>query len=582
MRRTALCAVLLSCVTAVGMLGGCGGAAAGTGAQAPAQEEAPQEETASPEQEETAGAEQEEPGKAPETEVEQNVSASGQYKGQDGSSGEPAANTAETTGDETQSGQEGGMSVGTAGNDSGIVIEDAAYVMIYNPNIYDQNNSLKNYISSLNTGDLSKQIVVTMNRGDGLEEPEYEYPMLLSQEEISKGYVVSKSESLMQRADGLDPVHSEGETYDFFCFSTDMSSRIQKTFECTYEGEKCYIWVLDGCISDENAQMLGEEFDNKIYEMDTEAFGPARFMQNGGKLNILFYPMAPGLGGFFCAADLVSEEDLEEIPERERYGYNIGHAIINVNSDMMEADPDFVKSTLAHEFQHLIVGSDYYASENTPYMRSWLNEAMSAYAEDYVYPGIKVRNGYNYALYASNNFRTGQSLYNFETANDVNIGAYGAVFLFSKYLNEHSDNNVYQKLHEYWRASDSADLTEAEALFNSVTDEFREEIDGKYTYPDLVEQRFDSDEEEWMSKLTMDYFIETLDLNFSQLAERGAFIRWLMLYKEINRQRIQGGGRIVVATENGSYAVPADADKGLVYIALDKEFKMTSDPIVVD
>lgn len=280
--------------------------------------------------------------------------------------------------------------------------------------------------------------------------------------------------------------------------------------------------------------------------------------------------------------DLVSEEDLGEPSEAEQYGYNVGHAIINVNSKMMESNPEFVKSTLAHEFQHLIVGSNYFASANAPLMRSWLNEAMSAYAEDYVYPGIKVRNGYNFALYASNNFRTGQSLYNFETANDVNVGAYGAVFLFSKYLNEHSDNSVYTRLHDYWRAQDRADLTEAEALYHSVTEGFREEIGEKYAYPELVEMRFDSPEEEWMSKLTLDYYIETLDLNFSQLADKGAFVRWLMLYKEVNRQRIQGGGRIVVATENGSYAVPADADEGLVYIALDEEFKMTSDPIIID
>lgn len=53
----------------------------------------------------------------------------------------------------------------------------------------------------------------------------------------------------------------------------------------------------------------------------------------------------------------------------------------------------------------------------------------------------------------------------------------------------------------------------------------------------------------------------------------------LMLYSNAVPADIEGGGRIVVATQNGSYTVPSDADQGLVYIGLDQNFNVVTDPV---
>ena len=53
-------------------------------------------------------------------------------------------------------------------------------------------------------------------------------------------------------------------------------------------------------------------------------------------------------------------------------------------------------------------------------------------------------------------------------------------------------------------------------------------------------------------------------------------MRSAMLYTEMAPVEIEGGGRILVATQNGSYQIPVDADWGLVYIGLDENFNVVA------
>ena len=46
-----------------------------------------------------------------------------------------------------------------------------------------------------------------------------------------------------------------------------------------------------------------------------------------------------------------------------------------------------------------------------------------------------------------------------------------------------------------------------------------------------------------------------------------------LLYDEINPADIQGGGRVIAATMDGTFEIPDDADYGLIYIGLDADFK---------
>ena len=52
-----------------------------------------------------------------------------------------------------------------------------------------------------------------------------------------------------------------------------------------------------------------------------------------------------------------------------------------------------------------------------------------------------------------------------------------------------------------------------------------------------------------------------------------------LLYDELDGANIEGGGRIIIATKDGKFSIPDDADKGLIYIGLDKNFNVVTDPI---
>ena len=46
-----------------------------------------------------------------------------------------------------------------------------------------------------------------------------------------------------------------------------------------------------------------------------------------------------------------------------------------------------------------------------------------------------------------------------------------------------------------------------------------------------------------------------------------------LLYDEINPADIEGGGRVIAALKDGEFKFPEDADEGLIYIGLNKNFE---------
>ena len=453
-----------------------------------------------------------------------------------------------------------------------------SFVLIYNPNLYHEEDSIWSMLHFRNTGDFQSQILTGMRRADTVSD--IEVPAVLSQGTIDGDIELDDYEREGAKAGGLDPVYSLGDEHEFYCGVDDINSRTPASFTCVYEGEHCYVWSLDNsAISDADAEEMGQEFDDVIYEKDVEAFGPGRFTENGGKVNMLFYDMPSQYGGFFCMYDIFAGTEATEA-QKASYGLNTDHAIIHINAARVQDSPDFVKSTLAHEFQHLICASDYFYYAGTPKMRTWLNEAMSAYAEEMVYPGIKEAGYYNQFMYLSDNFRTGQSLYNFDTMWDDYIGAYGAVYLFSQYLAQNAGEDVFSKIHEFWRTSYSADINEAMAIAKAVPDDFYRRIDEEYKYPSSLSASFESAEDEWMSKLTLDFFITTLSTELAGLQQYNDQVHAIMLYTQVNPQDIQGGGRMIVATGNGSYDIPDDAGEDLMYIGLNDDFEIVTDLVI--
>ncbi len=467
--------------------------------------------------------------------------------------------------------------------------DDIAYVLIYNPAGWDEEKSDgmgKDTNEKLTTGTLETQIDANMRVRAGFEDEEPEFTFIAQTKftGLPEGKELNPE---FVRAGGLPDLYDVGDTSDFY---VGISDRRLESLTCMYVGESCYVWALNGCISEAQAQRYGKEFDEVIYPADTEIYGSARFVEDGGKVNVLYYDFGSSESsvlGFFSMGDLYASEELGNTPDErntliQRYKLNTDRAIINVNAIACSnpAHEAIVFSTQAHEFQHLICFTDYFESYygsrglngGTP--DTWLNEAMSGYIEEKLYPGVKLSEGHYGALESSGLIRHGQSLYNFYTANVLNIyqdiGVYGSVFLFSNYLENENDSQVFHRIHDYYRAGTNSDTSTAAALYSSVGDSFRDQIDKRYSFP--AELKFASEAQEWTSKMALDYYLSLLSYDSSDPDSYANVRAGTLLYDELDPTLIEGGGRVLVATLDGSFTIPDDADYGLIYIGLDKSF----------
>ena len=442
-------------------------------------------------------------------------------------------------------------------------LNNVAYVMIYNPDVYDEQSDVN---LDLNTGSFGSMIDISAVKADELA-PESTRPIRpMSQAELNAGFDLPISD-LGQKAGGLVPVYAVGDTHEFYYGQP--GNRNQATFVCRYAGTHGNIWTIQGdsSMTDEQVAYYGNEFDNTIYDADVNAFGEPRYADEGGKINLLFYEMQPYLWGFFWMGDLYTTGECSA-DVVETYGVNLDHAILNINvlHTSFDEDRDVMCSTMAHEFQHLICGTD--VLESGVYCHSWFNEAMSGYIEEQLYPGVKE---WDYLSFSESDLiRHGQSLFNFDTDVDTeDFGVYGSVYLFSEYLAKLAGKQVFRDFHDYWRNSYSLTLSEGEALQACLSDAAKSTVD-QIHFPG--QPFFASEDDEFLSKLALSFYLSLLERGDDSPEAYQNIVSQTLLYDEINPADIEGGGRVIAATLDGTFQIPDDAEDGLVYIGLDENF----------
>lgn len=360
-----------------------------------------------------------------------------------------------------------------------------------------------------------------------------------------------------------------GDTCTFFAQPEETYKYQYGTFTCLYSGTHCRVWGF-GYSDSATAAAMGQAFDNVIYPGDTKAFGTARYIKDGDKLNILVYPMySTGLCGFFRPIELLTAD---ELGSSSQY-YNHDAAVIHINS--FHCSPSRYQSTglvtLAHEYQHLICMSSCLLGngrEQLKMMSTALNEAMSAAAEEWIYPGEMTELGYVSRDYnESGLIASGQSLYNFTTTSG-DIGVYGQALLYSEYLKKQAGTGVFRAIHDYWRTAPASVLTDADALYNAFPQQVRDAIDAHVTYNSDISYLCGDEAEQFMSKMNLAYQIATV------LQEPSGIYSTTSVCSEADPRLytgsgcyIEGGGRLLFATADGnSYTVPAGASSRLIYV----------------
>ena len=455
---------------------------------------------------------------------------------------------------------------------------DVSYVLIYNPKGYseEQKTTYIDLNPSSSTGSFGSQIDPTMKRGEELKEDDIKM-LTIAQTNPFEGIDMSAIDLSGNRADIMITPYKVGDSHDFYCGS---GSRSKATFNCVYAGSKCNIWTNEDLSSYNDAiDRLGNKFDNEIYDADVSLFGSARFADNGGKVNLLVYDFGYNsryIAGFCTIFDMFSSGECSTY-EAVAYGLNLDHTIVHINALYLGV-PEFeqsVYSTAAHEFQHQICFTSYFENGGNYLCGTWLNEAMSGFIEEYLFSGIQEEDGRYDNLGGSQLIRRGQSMYDFTTSN-TDIGVYGSVFLFSEYLYDLGGTDAFSNIHKQLRRATKT-ATDAKLLYKSFSSDVIEKIDGVISYPAGFLSL--SKEDEWLSKLILSFYITLLEDTEKTPEVIKKLDAMTLLYDEINPTDVFGGGRVIVATKDGTYKVPSDAEKGLVYIGLNENFEIITQPL---
>ena len=111
-----------------------------------------------------------------------------------------------------------------------------------------------------------------------------------------------------------------------------------------------------------------------------------------------------------------------------------------------------------------------------------------------------------------------------------------------------------------------------------MTQEEIDQVNGIVEYPDSIV--FETEAEEWMSKLTLAFYLAMLENSEGGPEAYSNVDPQSLLYDRMGAARIEGGGRIILAVTNGEFQIPADADPGLIYVGLDANFRPVT-PVIV-
>ncbi|MEA4806855.1 MAG: hypothetical protein VB113_13380 [Acetobacterium wieringae] len=247
-----------------------------------------------------------------------------------------------------------------------------------------------------------------------------------------------------------------GNTRSFIVDKKSESNPSTINGRCAYNGTNVQVWVDTAGdakvkLTDGQAELIGKEFDSKIYSLVTNNFGAAPNVDGDGKIAILCFDIADtynGLGtgytaGFFYGGDLYKNDQLQKknSNEMEIFYADTYPTMIKDPQNPVYNDPDVTKvySTLAHEFQHMVnFNQNYLVEGEQKEMDTWLNEALSLAAEQ-MYNGTQTNRITYYN--SSTAIQNGHSLLSWQNGSEV-LANYSLSYLFSQYLRTQVDQKL--------------------------------------------------------------------------------------------------------------------------------------------
>lgn len=453
------------------------------------------------------------------------------------------------------------------------------YVVAYNPSTAVS--------GSLSTGNMTGLIETEVGGAKAVPAADPYAPYMIDVDAQLAGRAMPGLEKLPVPENGTRASYNVGDTRTFMIMNYSPAGMFME-FKVLYKSEHAYVWTptstaenvypLDS-IDPDYARMAAEMFDSK-FDLMQSSFGDHDNGSSGdGRLNLLYYNIDDGwepgqgyIGGYFYALDL----------------YTAGMPILNIDTypgvarpssdGGMISDISYTYSTIVHEYQHLICFSQCGAAD------TWINECMSAAAEEICFPGSSVYpriqswtdHYYSQAQDWDNppeevEYIPEYSLYNgysmYDWSNDLPtddlLVLYAQVSLFAQYLYSRFGNTVFHSIMDNMSTGgglsapnsfQSICLAATGVEPSELVKNFRvalyantspDEYGGIYSFS--MQPGYDPDEY---------YGVQDLYDLLCPVVFTGASCS------------IKGGGAICIKPTGGVYYPPSDAASGLVYVGI--------------
>ncbi len=352
------------------------------------------------------------------------------------------------------------------------------YVVIYNPSTSSSSTAATGNMSGLIETDVGESAVgFTPERNIADRAYRIDVDPEMTEQSEKEGFT-GKPEF---DGAGIAVSFNVGDTHTFQLNSTYCplpSTNVQ--FKVLAKGEHCYIWTptstaenvypLDS-IDESFGEAAAAEFDSKFDLMQSSFGNHSNGSQGDGRLNILYYNIddgwQPGQGyvaGFFSQSDLY----YNGMPVLNIDTYPGVYYINTAGEEIIDLESTY--GTMVHEYQHLINYSETGGTD------TWINESMSAAAEEICYPGSsigpRVQSWQNYKFSVNNDWlnppaeyeynsafslHKGYSMYSWSNYLEMNdrLALYAQVAFFSQYIFTQHGNPTFRALLERMAAGDS-------------------------------------------------------------------------------------------------------------------------------
>lgn len=459
---------------------------------------------------------------------------------------------------------------------------DGEYVLIYNPTT----SSI-----SVGTGNMSGLIETTV---EPYSKPVSETPDSDEPIRIDVDPLIAAENAERPKIDppsGSKASYNVGDTKTF-TISNYSPGPSSLTFKCVAKGDHCYVWTpaqnlnnyytLDS-IDPAYPQMVCDEFESK-YEQMRSSFGEHNVGSQGdGRVNLMYYNIDDGftpgsntgyVAGYFSSYDFYSNGlpmiHIDTYP-CVYYVNTAGEAIYRIANSY---------NVFCHEYQHLINYSI------TGGMDTWLNESMSAAAEEICYPGSsvvsRIQSWENY-YYSDNDdwllpprefahtpeydLHNGYSMYGWDNNMTYILPLYAQVSLFSQYLFTHYGNTIFRQITERYNSGGAVSAIASATGMNT---------------PELVKNfRIAVTANDPVSDGGLYGFMPQAgyDPNNYHGVENPYQLLGPVVYTD-TVCAISGGGAITVKPVGGNYVPPASASSTLQYVGISRNIH--SEPVELE